>query len=176
MQYLKKPILYGIVIAIAGSIIMISLVWLGLLGPKGIQNDREMIGGTILFLMIYLLLLVGIYFVLQNEKTSNHNLLSFRRAMVIGLVTSISTAICSVILTVLFYESLYPTYVGEVLEALQNKMQLLGINGEQIEQKLFEKRAYYSTSNQCIFSFTGNLITGTAFTLLLAFFLKNQNR
>jgi len=45
-----------------------------------------------------------------------------------------------------------------------------------IEEKLTERKAYYSTSNQSMYSFIGNFITGAAFTLLLSFFLKSNRK
>lgn len=174
MNRFKQPIFYGIAIGTAGTILMLSLLGLDLLGPKAISSEREMIGGTILFLMLYLFLLIGIYFVLKNQKEKNNNQLSFMQSLMQGFVVSFTTALTSVIFTYFFYEILYPDYVSELLSAMKEKMTLLGIPNEKIELKLAEKQSYYSTYVQAGYSFIGNLITGLAFTLLLSFFLKTK--
>ena len=135
-----------------------------------------MIGGTLLFLMIYLFLLIGIYYALKKQKEQNEGILSFKTALVQGILTSLTTAFFSVLFTVLFYEVLYPEFVSEFLAALKEKMELENIPKEKIEGKLIEMRGYYSTSNQSLFSFIGNFTTGAAFTLLLSFFLKNNRK
>lgn len=174
MEKIKTPIIYGFVIALAGSILMLSLLALGLLGPKAISSNREMYGGTILFLMIYLFLLIGIYYVLNKKKEQNKNHLSFKDAVMHGFGISISTALFSVVFTCLFYEILYPDYVNDLLLALEDKMSFSGISKEKIDEKLTEKMNYYSTLTQSTYSFVGNLITGMAFTFLLSFFLKTS--
>lgn len=175
MNY-RTSIYYGFVIALCGSILMLSLVGLDMLGPDAVSSNKEMIGGTLLFLMIYLFLLIGIYFVLKKKKEQNEGILSFKTALTQGMLTSLSTAFFSVLFTVLFYEVMYPEYVTELLSALKEKMELENIPGKKIEEKLMERKDYYSTSNQSVYSFIGNFITGAAFTLLLSFFLKRNQK
>ena len=176
MKKFQTPIFYGCVIALAATILMLSLVGLDLLGPGAIASDREMTGGTILFLMIYLFLLFGIYFILKRRKEDNGGSLSFKEAVIQGSLTSLFTAIFSVIFTYLFYEVFYPDYVSELLAALEEKMRLGDIPQDKIDEKIAERRQYYRTSVQSIYSFAGNLITGLAFTLLLGFFLKKGKK
>ena len=59
---------------------------------------------------------------------------------------------------------------------LKDKMELENIPKEKIEEKLMERKTYYSTLTQSKYSFIGNFITGAAFTLLLSFFLKNNRK
>ncbi len=172
----KTPLIYGFVIAFGGSALMLTLVWLKLLGPKAISLDNEMIGGTILFLMLYLFLLFGIYLAIRKRKEQNGLVISYKEALLQGLVLSLSTAIFSVIFTYIFYELLYTNYVADTLNALKEKMQDANVSSEKLETKLLEKKEYYSTSVQSFYSFVGNFITGSAFTLLLSFFLKSNNR
>ena len=172
----KSAIFNGLAVALAGSILMISLLGLKLIGPKAISLDTEMVGGTILFLMLYLLLLFAIYLTIKKRKEHNGLKITFKEALAQGTVLSLSTAIFSVVLTIIFYEVLYPGYVTDILNSLQTKMQKLNIEPENLQQKLAEKREYYSTSVQCFYSFIGNLITGISFTLLLSFFLKSNSK
>ena len=173
MNY-RTPVYYGFIIALCASILMLSLVGLDMLGPDAVSSNKEMIGGTLLFLMIYLFLLFGIYFALKKQKDEGKGLLSFKKAMLQGVATSLSAAAFSVLFTFLFYELAYPEYVPELISALREKMELENVALEKIEEKLTERRAYYRTLNQALYSFIGNLITGIAFTLLLSFFLKTN--
>ncbi|MEO9871205.1 DUF4199 domain-containing protein [Ekhidna sp.] len=172
----KAPIIYGFVVAFSGSALMLTLIWLKLLGPKAISLDNEMVGGTILFLMLYLFLLFGIYFAIRKRKELNSQIISYKEALLQGLVLSLSTAAFSIVFTYVFYELLYPDYVSETLNATKMKMQEANVSAEKLEIKLLEKKKYYSTSVQSFYSFVGNLITGLAFTLLLSFFLKSNKK
>lgn len=176
MMNFKIPSIYGLVVAFAGSILMLTLLWLKLIGPKAISLDNEMTGGTILFLMLYLFLLFGIYFAIKKKKEQNGQIISYKEALLQGLILSLSTAIFSVIFTYIFYELLYPNYVADILNALKTQMQNANVPVEKLEAKLLEKQEYYRTSMQSFYSFIGNFITGSAFTLLLSFFLKSNNR
>lgn len=173
MEKLKTSIVYGFVIALAGSVLMLTLIVLKLLGPKAIALETEMTGGTVLFLMLYLFLLFGIYFAIKKRKLKLGRI-QFKEAVLMGILVSVATALFSVIFTVIFYELVYPTYVTEVIEALKLKMESTGVSSDKLYAKLAEKEAYYSTASQSLFSFIGNLITGIAFTLLLSFFLKSN--
>lgn len=174
MAKFKTSILYGLIVSLAGSGLMISLIGLKLLGPKAIPLDNEMIGGTILFLFLYLFLLFGIYFAIKKRKQQKGQTITFKEALLQGIVVSLSTAIFSVLFTYLFYDILYPSYATETLEALKIKMESVNVPNEMMNEKLIEKKEYYSTSVQSFFSFIGNFITGTAFALLLSFFLKSN--
>ena len=176
MAKLKTSILCGLAVALAGSVLMLSLIGLKLLGPEAIALDTDMTGGTILFLMLYLFLLFAIYFAIKKRKESLGQTITFKEAVLQGFIVSLSTAVFSVVFTFLFYDLLYPSYVSETLEALKLKMESIGVPAEKLNAKLAEKREYYSTRTQSFFSFTGNLITGLAFTLLLAFFLKSNTK
>jgi len=172
----KSAVFNGLAVALAGCVLMISLLGLKLIGPKAISLDTEMLGGTILFLMLYLFLLFAIYLTIKKKKEINGQKITFKEALLQGAALSISTALCSVVLTHLFYEILYPNYVTEMLSSLQTKMQGLNIEPEKVQQKLAEKKEYYSTYVQSFYSFIGNLITGISFTLLLSFFLKSNSK
>ncbi len=176
MKKIKTPIFYGFAIALAGTILMLSLLGLDLLGPDAVSSDMEMIGGTILFLMIYLFLLIGIYFALKKRKERNNSRLSFKEALLQGFIISLAAAIFSAVFTYIFYELLHPEYVKELLSAMKEKMNLLGIPKEKIDEKLAERTIYYSTITQSSYSFIGNFITGMAFTFLLSFFLKTNKK
>jgi predicted membrane protein len=172
----KSAIFNGLAVALAGSVLMISLLGLKLIGPKAISLDTEMIGGTILFLMLYLFLLFAIYLTIKKRKELNGQKITFKEALLQGTVLSFTTALLSVVLTYLFYEILYPDYLANMLSSLQTKMQNLNIEPGKLQQKLAEKKEYYSTSVQSFYSFVGNLITGISFTLLLSFFLKSNSK
>lgn len=176
MAKFKNSILYGLIVSLAGSGLMISLVWLKLLGPKAILLNNEMIGGTILFLFLYLFLLFGIYYSIKKRKQQNGLKITFKEALLQGIIVSLSTAVFSVLFTYVFYDIFYPNYVTEILEALKFKMESATVQQEMITEKLLEKKNYYSTSVQSSFSFIGNLITGIAFSLLLSFFLKSTSK
>ena len=173
MTKFKNSILCGLIVSLAGSGLMISLVGLKLLGPKAISLENEMTGGTILFLFLYLFLLFGIYFTIKKRKQQNGQRITFKEALFQGIAVSLSTAVFSVLLTYLFYDMLYPSYVSETLEALRVKMESANVPKNMVSEKLLEKKNYYSTSVQGFYSFVGNLVTGIAFSLLLSFFLKS---
>ncbi len=175
-RFYKSAVFNGAAVALAGSFLMVTLLTFKLIGPKAISLDTEMTGGTILFLMLYLFLLFAIYHTIQKQKENNGQKITFKEAVIQGSILSMSTALVSVLLTYFFYEILYPNYVTEMLDSLQTKMQISNVDSVIIEEKLAEKKEYYSTSVQSFYSFIGNLITGISFTLLLSFFLKSNSK
>ncbi|NAS11851.1 DUF4199 domain-containing protein [Poritiphilus flavus] len=176
MAKLKTALIYGFVVALAGTALLLTLIAFKLIGPEAIALETEMTGGTILFLMLYLFLLFAIYFAIKKRKETLGRGIKYREAFVQGLIVSAATAIFSVVFTVIFYEILYPSYVIETLEALRLKMETAGVKADMLNAKLEEKAAYLSTSTQSFYAFVGNLITGLAFTLLLSFFLKSNTK
>ncbi len=167
-------IIVGFFIALAGTLLMLLLLGLDLVGPESIKNDKLMIGGTILFISLYVFLLLGIYKSITNIKKLHHQKITFKNAFINGCIVSISTAIFAVFLTVVFYELVYPTYVIDMTDALTEKFATQNLSDTEIHHKIIEQTKYYSTAMQAQFSFVGNLITGAAFSLILSLFLKTK--
>jgi F0F1-type ATP synthase assembly protein I len=175
-QKLLISLLGGFFIALAGTILMLILMSLNLVGPESVKNDNLMYGGTILFISLYIFLLIGLFIGLKRVKKANGNTLLFKEALKVGFYISLSTAIFSVIFTVIFYELICPNYNQDMVEVVTLKLKNTELNPELVKQKIIEQADYYSTSIQAKFSFVGNLITGIVFSLLLGLFLKTKNK
>ena len=171
----KYAIKSGFFIALAGSLLMGLLLILNFVGPESVNNDRLMIGGTILFISLYIFLLFGIYKSLVNYKVENNGILSFKNAFYQGLIVSISTAVFAVIFTIIFYTLICPDYNKDMTDILTEKLSSQNLNPVEIEAKIKEQTQYYSTAMQAQFAFVGNLLTGLAFTLILSLFLKSKS-
>lgn len=175
---MNKKALYsvksGFLIALAGTLLMLILLALNFVGPESVKNDKLMIGGTILFISLYIFLLLGIYKSISNAKKITQNL-TFKNAFVAGFMVSLSTAIFSVLFTLLFYEVIYPNYNAEMTTILTEKLSSQNLKKMETVEKINEQTKYYSTTMQAQFSFVGNLITGIAFSLILSLFLKSKN-
>lgn len=174
---MNKKTLYaitsGFLIALAGTLLMLVLLALNYVGPESVNNDKLMIGGTILFISLYIFLLLGIYKSIANVKKIAQKL-TFKSAFTSGLIVSLSTAVFSVLFTVVFYEVMYPDYNSDMTSVLTEKLSQQNLNEVEISAKINEQTKYYSTALQAQFSFVGNLITGTAFSLILSLFLKSK--
>lgn len=164
----------GFIIALAGTLLMLFLLAINFVGPESVRNNKLMIGGTILFISLYLFLLFGIYKSIVYTK-KNSLTLTFKNAFLSGLIVSLFTAIFSVLFTIIFYELIYPNYNTDMTKVLTEKFSNSNLNNEEIFTKINEQTKYYNTYIQAQFSFVGNLITGIAFTLLLSLFLKSKN-
>ncbi len=174
-QTTKYSINVGFLIALSGTLFMLLLLSLGLVGPDAISNDYFMLGGTILFISLYVFLLLGIYRSIMYAKKHSSTLL-FKNAFLEGLTSSTSTAIFAVIFTIIFYELMYPDYGEDMRKVITEKLSNKNLNPGEIATKVEEQTKYYSTAMQAQFSFVGNLITGLAFTLILSLFLKSKNK
>jgi hypothetical protein len=166
----------GAGVALAGSLLMLLLLALHLVGPASVKNDRLMYGGTLLFISLYIFLLVGLFYGLRKVKQLNGGGLTFLQAVTSGFYVSLSTAVFSVIFTVAFYEMIYPEYNQQMAEIITSKMKNSNLNPVEISGKVAEQTQYYSTWVQAKFAFVGNLITGIAFSVLLSLFLKTKNK
>lgn len=170
------PLIAGLIIALAGTTLMLILLAIGYVGPKSVMNDDLMYGGTILFIFLYTFLLTGLYVVFTKIKKLKNNVLTFLEALKLGIYTSLATATFSVIFTIVFYELFYPDYGLEMTEAIISKLQHSSASQTEITKKVAEQTKYYSTSVQSQFSFIGNFITGVAFSVLLGLFLKTKKK
>ncbi|SIQ32756.1 DUF4199 domain-containing protein [Maribacter ulvicola] len=163
----------GFLIALAGTLLMLTLLSLHLVGPESVKNDKLMIGGTILFISLYVFLLFGIYSSMVYAKKIAQKL-TFKKAFITGLIVSFATAFFSVLFTLLFYEIIYPNYNADMTVILTEKLSNQNLREAEMIEKINEQTKYYSTAMQAQFSFVGNLITGIAFSLLLSLFLKSK--
>ncbi|WP_109301219.1 DUF4199 domain-containing protein [Aquimarina sp. AU474] len=163
----------GFLIALAGTLLMLILLVLNFVGPESIKKDKLMIGGTILFISLYIFLLLGIYKSISNTKRITQNL-TFKSAFLTGFIVSLATAIFSALFTLLFYEVIYPNYNADMTTVLTEKLSNQNLNETEMIKKINEQTKYYSTTMQAQFSFVGNLITGIAFSLILSLFLKSK--
>jgi hypothetical protein len=166
----------GAGVALAGSLLMLLLLALHLVGPTSVKNDRLMYGGTLLFISLYVFLLVGLFFGLRKVKQLNDGRLSFLQAITSGLYVSLSTAVFSMIFTGVFYEMIYPEYNQQMAEIITAKMENSNLSAVEIKEKVAEQTQYYSTWVQAKFAFVGNLITGIGFSVLLSLFLKTKSK
>ncbi len=165
----------GFFIALAGTLLMLVLLSINFVGPESVRNDKLMIGGTILFISLYIFLLVGIYKSISNAKNLNNGKINFKKAFLNGFIVSLSTAIFSVICTLIFYELLYSEYNTDMTNVLTEKLSKQNLSETELNSKIKEQTKYYSTALQAQFSFAGNLITGLAFSLILSLFLKSKD-
>ncbi len=174
---MNKQTLYsvksGFSVALAGTLLMLILLALNFVGPESVKNDKLMIGGTILFISLYIFLLLGIYKSISHIKNIFKKL-TFKNAFVTGFVVSLTTAIFSVLFTLLFYEAIYPNYNTDMITVLTEKLSNQNLSEAEIIEKINEQTKYYSTAMQAQFSFVGNLITGITFSIILGLFLKSQ--
>lgn len=164
----------GFLIALAGTLLMLLLLALNLVGPESVGNDRLMIGGTILFITLYLFLLWGIYLSISKVQKINNGSITFKKAFTTGLIVSLSTAVFAVLLTIVFYELIYPGYNTDMKRVLTEKLSKQNISETELTNKIEEQAKYYSTTMQAQFALVGNLITGIAFSLILGLFLKDK--
>lgn len=163
----------GFLIALAGTLLMLILLAINYVGPESVKNDKLMIGGTILFIALYVFLLIGIYKSISNVKKTTQNL-TFKNAFAVGFMVSLATAIFSVLFTLIFYEMLYPNYNTDMTIVLNEKLSNQNLSEQEITEKINEQTTYYSTAMQAQFAFVGNLMTGIAFSLILSLFLKSK--
>ena len=137
----------GFLITIAGTLLMLILLFLNFVGPESVKNDKLMVGGTILFISLYVFLLLGIYTSISKVKKITQNL-TFKNAFITGFVVSLSTAIFSVLFTILFYELIYPDYNADMATVLTEKLTNQNLSeiertekiNEQTNQKKDEKK------------------------------------
>lgn len=164
----------GFLIAVFGTVLMLLLLALKLVGPQSVNNGKLMIGASILFISLYLFLLMGVYKSISNAKKSRGGKINFSRAFLIGALVSLSTAIFAVVFTVIFYELIYSDYNSDMKNILIDKLSKQDLKEVELIAKIKEQTQYYSTTMQAQFSFVGNLITGLAFSLIVSLFMKSK--
>ncbi len=128
----------GFIIALAGTLLMLFLLVINYVGPQSVNNNNLMVGGTILFISLYIFLLIGIYKSIVLGKNLNQGVINFTKAFQIGLIASISTGVFSVIFTLIFYELIYPEYNLEMKQMLTEKLSGNNLSGTESLAKIEE--------------------------------------
>lgn len=170
---LKTNLLIGFLIAAAESLLLGILLAFKLIGPEAeIDSPSFQVGGTLLFIGIYLFLLFGVYIGISIFKKRNGNRLTYIEALKTGFWISLFSALVSVLFTYVFYELIYPDYRMLMLDKLEMTFESQNLEPGLIKTKLVEFSDYYSTRAQAAYTFLGHLVTGIFYSILLGVFMK----
>lgn len=170
---LKRSFLIGLSVTLLDSLLLSILLHMDVLGPFGeIQNRTYQIGGTILFLGIYLFLFFGVFYGLRQFKVKNEGKMTYKEALINGGTISFFTAFTSILATIILYEFVYPDYAVLMGEKVRVAMTEKGLEEKLISEKVTEIIDYHQTFVQAKFSTIGNFITGLFYTLILGVFMK----
>jgi O-antigen/teichoic acid export membrane protein len=155
---------YGVIIALA--IIVFSLILF-------LLNIAQ---GNALEYLTYLILLGGLFLAQTNYRNKYlGGFIEYRKAFVIGMLTSLFVGIIFGIYTFVFLKYIDPGAMEEALSIAEQKLMDRGMSDMEIEQGMAIARKFQSVGLSSFGSLLAMFIIGTILSLITAIFVKKEN-
>ncbi len=123
-----------------------------------------------------LILAIGIYWGIREEKREMDNTLTFGRAVKTGIMISLITAVLVSTSTFLYCTKINPGYTDFMVRDTQQTLIEAGKSPDEINQRLTSVRKEFSTGAQVGMALIGQLVIGTIATLIIAMSLKTKTK
>ncbi len=123
-----------------------------------------------------LILAMGIYWGIREEKGKMGNTLTFGRAIKTGIVITLVTAVLVSISTLLYCTKINPGYADFMVRDAHQTLIEAGKSPDEINQRLVSVRKEFSTGIQVGMALIGQLVMGTIATLIIGLFLKTKTK
>ncbi|HMH31539.1 MAG TPA: DUF4199 domain-containing protein [Puia sp.] len=123
-----------------------------------------------------LILAMGIYWGIREEKRKMANTLTFGQAVKTGTMISLITAVLASIFTFLYCTKINPGYSDFMVRDTQQTLTEAGKSPDEINQRLASVRKEFSTGAQVAMALVGQLVMGTIATLIIGLFLRTKTK
>jgi hypothetical protein len=120
------------------------------------------------------ILVIGIYWGIREEKRKSANALPYGRAVKTGVIISLITAVMVSLFTFLYCTVINPGYADFMVRDAQQALTSAGLSPDEIRKRLVSVRKEFSTGAQIGMAFIGQLIMGTIASLVIGIFLKTK--
>lgn len=161
---IKNAMNYGAIIGIA--FIIISLLFYMM--DETTSNIQNYLG--------YLVLAVGIYIGIKNQRDNDPNgLLSYGKALRAGTSISFFASVIMAFYLYLFMHFIDESFVEIILEQAENDMIDAGQSDEQIKMSMKYTRMFVTPFWMSVMSIFVYTVIGFIFSLVIAMFLKKQD-
>ncbi len=162
MPALQSGVILGIVLIIFGMIMYF------------LEVDRE---SKIMWLS-YLILFAGLYWAIVSyrKKLPGENM-TYGQAFVSGFLTGLFTSVLVAIFTYIYVEYIDTTLIDKILAQAEEKIleRQPGISDEDLDRALSITEIFTSPGMMTLFSFLGNVVLSSIFSLIIAIFAKREN-
>ena len=167
-QSVLMPSLYsGIVIGIALIIFSLAMFFL--------EVDRE---SKIMWLS-YLILFGGLYWaIISYRKKLPGEFMSYGQALLTGFLTGLFASILTAVFTYIYVVYIDTTLIDHVIAQAEEKIleSQPDISDEDLDRALSMTEVFTSPGMMALFSFIGNVILSTLFSLIIAIFAKREDK
>lgn len=172
--FIKYGLWTGLISGIWGIFCYTIVNWLnGAYFHKSIPaaNIRSVSG-----LFSILILVVGIYWGIREEKRKAGNTINFGRAVKTGIMISAITAVLVSISTFVYCTMINPGYTDFMVRDAQQFLIEAGKSPEEIHQRLVSVRKEFSTAAQVGMALVGQLVVGTIASLIIGLLLRTKTK
>src|SRR5262249_48419502 len=119
-------------------------------------------------LLTILIQAIGIYIGINAVKANQNNSLNYWQGVKAGVTIAVITAIITSVCSFLYCAALNPNYADYMVQAAQREMIEAGESKDQMVAHLAEVRKNFSTAAQVGMAFVGQLVVGSAISLILS--------
>lgn len=121
-----------------------------------------------------LILVLGVYWGIRDQKRRNGELLSYQQAIKTGILISLITAIMVSLFTLLYCAFINPGYADFMVLDTQRVLSAAGKTQEEINSRLESVRKEFSTGAQVAAAFIGQFVLGTIASFIIGYFLRSK--
>ena len=171
-SFIKYGLWTGLISALWGIVSYTIVGWLnGTYFHKRIPAaDIRSVSG----LFSILILIIGIYWGMKEEKRKMGNTIDFGRAVKTGIMISLITAIIVSITTFLYCTTINPGYADFMVRDAQQALIAAGKSPDEINQRLISVRKEFTTGAQVGMALVGQLVVGSIASLIIGLVVRTK--
>lgn len=174
---MKPPVRYGIITGcIVGLFTMTFFSIFDWINTKLGWGMRPSSIRGLTGLLTILIQAIGIYMGLNAVKNSQSNSLSYWQGVKTGVTIAVITAIITSACSFLYCTVINPSYTDYMVQAAERELIESGEEKSQIVAHLAEVRKNFSAQAQAGMAFVGQLVVGSAISLVLSPFVQNKKK
>ena len=123
-----------------------------------------------------LILVLGIYWGIREEKRKMNNALTLGRAVKTGIMISLITAVLVSISAFLYCTKINPGYADFMVLDAQKSLIEAGKSPDEINQRLVSVKKEFSTGAQVGMALIGQVVMGTIASLIIGLILRTKTK
>lgn len=164
---MKSFVKYGII----GSLLAFAWTLVGYVLGNETQEKLKWVS----MLVMIVIVVFCFWTVINQEKKANEGFISFSRAFGLAFKTGLVLALCSFVLTYLYFNFINPEYINFAIQKAQEQMQDQGLTDEQIEMSMKMQAKFMTPAVMSVFAFISSIIVYVIVALIMGAIMKKEN-
>lgn len=165
---LKRALIYGGLVAVAGAILTFVM---GAMGLESNQQASQFIG-----LLGFLFPIVGVVLAIRSAKNADPGPFSFGDGFKQGLLVALVAAVLGAVFTYLYVTAINPGYLDSMREAANAQLRQQGLGPRELQQMEAMQSGMTSPGAVTAIAFFSQLIAGAIISAVAAAIMRRKER